>query len=57
MDAVFLIGRILFSLIFIASGVMAHFVQGKETAEYARAYNAPAPETICLLYTSPSPRD
>lgn len=49
LDAGFLIGRILFSLVFIASGVMAHFVQGKETAEYARAYNAPAPETMVPL--------
>ena len=49
MDAVFLIGRILFSLVFIGSGVMAHFVQRKETTEYARGYNAPAPETLVPL--------
>lgn len=49
MDAVFLIGRILFSLIFIASGVMGHLVQGKQTAEYARSVGAPPPEVTVPL--------
>ena len=49
MDAVFLIGRIHFALIFIASGVMAHFVQGKATAEYARSLGAPAAEVTVPL--------
>jgi uncharacterized membrane protein YphA (DoxX/SURF4 family) len=37
MDAVFLIGRILFALVFVASGVLAHLAQAREMAEYARA--------------------
>ncbi|MFM8519569.1 MAG: hypothetical protein ACKOB2_04065 [Solirubrobacterales bacterium] len=36
MDIVFLVARILFALIFIASG-FAHFAKRKEMAEYAAA--------------------
>lgn len=49
MDAVFLIGRILFSLIFIASGVMGHFGQRKPTEDYARSLGAPSPEVTVPL--------
>lgn len=49
MDAVFLIGRILFALVFIASGVVAHLAQRKPTAEYAKAVGAPAPEVTVPL--------
>ncbi len=49
MDLVFLISRLLFSLLFIASGVMGHFVQGKDTQEYARAAGAPSPEVTVPL--------
>jgi putative oxidoreductase len=44
MDAVFLIGRILFALLFLISGLTAHF--NRQGVEYARAYNAPAPELL-----------
>jgi putative oxidoreductase len=44
LDAVFLIGRILFSVLFLISGLTAHF--GRQGVEYARAYNAPAPELL-----------
>lgn len=44
MDVVFLIGRILFVLLFVNSGLMGHLVQRKGTAGYARAMGAPAPE-------------
>lgn len=44
MDVVFLIGRILFALIFVASGLTGHLgPQRRETIEYARTYGAPAP--------------
>lgn len=49
MDIVFLFGRLLFSLLFIASGVMGHFVQGRDTQEYARASGAPSPEVTVPL--------
>src|SRR5680860_196497 len=49
MDAVFLIGRILFAPVFIASGVVAHLAQRKPTAEYAKAVGAPAPEVTVPL--------
>jgi putative oxidoreductase len=44
MDAVFLIGRILFASLFLVSGLTAHF--NRQGVEYARAYNAPAPELL-----------
>jgi uncharacterized membrane protein YphA (DoxX/SURF4 family) len=48
-DVVFLAGRILFALIFVASGLMGHLAQGRQTAEYARAKGAPAPELMVPL--------
>src|SRR4051794_12737334 len=41
MDWVFLIGRILFALIFINSGVMGHLVMRAQTAAYAKSEGAP----------------
>lgn len=46
MDVVFVVGRFLFALIFVASGVTAHLIGRREAVEYARAYNAPAPEVM-----------
>ena len=48
MDIVFLVARILFALIFIASG-FAHFAKRKEMAEYAAAMGAPAPGPGVLI--------
>jgi putative oxidoreductase len=49
MDVVFLARRILFALIFIASGMMGHLVGRREAVEYARTYNAPAPDVMVPL--------
>jgi putative oxidoreductase len=43
-DVVFLIGRLLVASLFVQSGVANHF--GRRGVEYARAYNAPAPEIL-----------
>jgi uncharacterized membrane protein YphA (DoxX/SURF4 family) len=47
MDVVFLIGRILLAILFIQSGLMIHFNQ--RGIEYARNYNAPAPQLMVPL--------
>jgi putative oxidoreductase len=47
MGVVFLIGRVLFALIFIASGPTAH--TSRQGVEYARASGAPAPELMVPL--------
>jgi putative oxidoreductase len=47
MDVVFLVGRILFGALFVMSGATAHM--GRQGVEYARAYNAPAPEVMVPL--------
>jgi uncharacterized membrane protein YphA (DoxX/SURF4 family) len=44
MDVVFLIGRVLFALVFINSGVLIHLVGRRQGVEYARAYGVPVPE-------------
>lgn len=49
MEGVVLVGRILFALIFVSSGVMAHFVGRSETAAYARSRGVPVPEVAVLL--------
>jgi putative oxidoreductase len=51
MDVVFLIGRILFALLFISSALMVHlFGEGRRQAiEYARASGAPAPDLLVPL--------
>jgi uncharacterized membrane protein YphA (DoxX/SURF4 family) len=48
-DAVFLIGRVLFALVFVISGVMGHLVGRRASIEYVRIYNAPAPELMVPL--------
>jgi putative oxidoreductase len=47
MDVVFLVGRILFVLVFVISGATIHF--SRQGVEYARAYGAPAPEILVPL--------
>ena len=50
MDVVFLIGRILFALLFVSSGFMAHLGEGgKQGREYARSLGAPAPDLLVPL--------
>ena len=44
MEAVFLIGRILFGLLFVFSGLMAHLVGYRQGVQYARMYNVPLAE-------------
>jgi putative oxidoreductase len=46
-DVVFLIGRILFGMLFVFSGLTAH--TGRQGIEYAKAYGAPAPELMVPL--------
>jgi putative oxidoreductase len=43
-DVVFLIGRVLFALIFVNSGVNAHLLGYRQGVQYARSYNVPMPE-------------
>jgi putative oxidoreductase len=47
MDVVFLVGRVLFGMIFVLSGLSVHFK--RESVEYARGYRAPAPELLVPL--------
>jgi putative oxidoreductase len=49
MDWLLLLGRILFALLFIMSGVMAHLVERRGSTEYARSLGAPAPELLVPL--------
>ena len=50
MDVVFLIGRVLFALLFVSSGLMAHLGEGgKAGREYARSLGAPAPDLLVPL--------
>jgi uncharacterized membrane protein YphA (DoxX/SURF4 family) len=44
MDVVFLVGRILFVLVFVISGSTVHLLQAKQGIAYARMYKVPAPE-------------
>ena len=42
MEVVFLVGRILFGLLFVSSGLQAHLGEGgKQGREYARSLGAP----------------
>jgi putative oxidoreductase len=43
-DVVFLIGRVLFALIFVNSGVNAHLLGYRQGVQYARSYHVPMPE-------------
>jgi putative oxidoreductase len=50
MDVVFLIGRILFALLFVSSGFMAHLGEGGRAGrEYARSLGAPSPDLLVPL--------
>jgi putative oxidoreductase len=50
MDVVFLIGRVLFALVFVSSGLMAHLgAGGKQGREYARSLGAPNPDLLVPL--------
>jgi putative oxidoreductase len=49
LDVLFLIGRILFVLLFISSGVTAHILGREGGVKYARAAKAPAPEILVPL--------
>ena len=50
MDIVFLVGRVLFGLLFISSGFMAHLGKGgKQGREYARSLGAPSPDLLVPL--------
>jgi putative oxidoreductase len=44
MDVVFLIGRILFVLVFVTAGVMAHLAGYRQSVQYARMQGSPFPE-------------
>jgi len=49
-DVVFLVGRILFGLLFVSSGFMAHLGEGgKAGREYARSLGAPSPDLLVPL--------
>jgi putative oxidoreductase len=50
MDVVFLVGRVLFGLLFVSSGFMAHLGEGgKQGREYARSLGAPSPDLLVPL--------
>jgi len=50
MEVLFLIGRVLFGLLFISSGLMAHLGEGgKQSREYARSLGAPNPDLLVPL--------
>jgi putative oxidoreductase len=49
MDVVFLVGRILFALVFLFSGSTIHLLKAKQGIEYARMYNVPSPELTVPL--------
>jgi putative oxidoreductase len=49
-DVVFLIGRVLFAVLFVSSGFMAHLGEGgKQGREYARSLGAPYPDLLVPL--------
>ena len=49
MSALFLLGRILFSAIFINSGLMGHLLNMKGTAAYAKSTGLPMAEVLVPL--------
>lgn len=50
MEVVFLVGRILFGLLFVSSGLQAHLGEGgKQGREYARSLGAPNPDVLVPL--------
>jgi putative oxidoreductase len=49
-DVLFLAGRVLFAVLFISSGLMAHLGEGgKAGREYARSLGAPSPDLLVPL--------
>jgi putative oxidoreductase len=48
-DVVFLIGRIVFALVFLFSGATVHLIQARQGIEYARMYRVPAPGVLVPL--------
>jgi putative oxidoreductase len=44
MDILFLIGRILFVIVFISSGATVHLLQRRQGIEYAKSYGVPMAE-------------
>jgi len=44
-----LIGRILFSLIFLSSGLMGHIMMASQTAAYAASSGVPAPMAMVVI--------
>jgi putative oxidoreductase len=44
MDFVFLVGRILFILLFVVSGLTAHLLQMRQGVQYAKSYGVPLAE-------------
>jgi putative oxidoreductase len=49
MGVVFLVGRILFVLVFVLSGSTVHLLQARQGIEYARMYRVPAPQITVPL--------
>jgi putative oxidoreductase len=48
-DVLFLVGRILFALVFLFSGSTVHLLQARQGIEYARMNRVPAPELLVPL--------
>ena len=44
MDVVFLVGRILFVMVFVFSGATIHLLQGRQGIQYAKMYGVPLAE-------------
>jgi putative oxidoreductase len=49
MDVVFLVGRVLFGILFLSSGIMGHLVGRAQMVPYATARGAPAPQVTVPL--------
>jgi uncharacterized membrane protein YphA (DoxX/SURF4 family) len=49
MDVLFLIGRVVFALVFLFSGATVHLLQARQGIAYARMYGVPAPELTVPL--------
>jgi putative oxidoreductase len=49
MDWILLLGRVLYSAIFVTAGLTFHLQQRKVATEYARAQGAPAPDLLVPL--------
>jgi putative oxidoreductase len=48
-DWIFLIGRVLFVSLFVMSGATIHLLRREQGVQFARMYNAPAPELLVPL--------